>query len=309
MLCRSPQGWTVASRPSTWRSRVCWCGWHGAQRRARRISKLSEHSGSIVMSSPKFSGSAAPALVLDILKTSDTQPFAFEVDQIAARLKRMRRSITVASQLIGFQLLGEKYAPHMITLTYKPGIEWRPYHVTEFIKRVRQYASRRAVDVLPFVWVAELQKRGAVHYHVIFWLPTRLSMPKPDKQGWWPHGFTNSARARNAIGYLIKYSTKGNGEQRFPKGLRLSGNGGIDKSGRTIRRWSNLPTWLRELGGVNARYVRKVGLGMVEVATGLQMQTPFRVSYCSGVVIVQKLFEHPNRLEHWGWYSSFPRTS
>jgi Protein of unknown function (DUF3296). len=32
---------------------------------------------------------------------------------------------------------------------------------------------------LPYVWVAELQKRGALHYHVLLWLPRGLTLPNP----------------------------------------------------------------------------------------------------------------------------------
>ena len=60
-----------------------------------------------------------------------------------------------------------------------------------------------------YVWVLELTKRGRPHYHVLFWLPRGISMPKADKQGWWRHGMTNTVPARSPVGYLCKYTSKG----------------------------------------------------------------------------------------------------
>jgi len=35
-------------------------------------------------------------------------------------------------------------------------------------------------------------------------------LPKPDKQGWWPHGMPKIESCRKqSVGYLIKYATKG----------------------------------------------------------------------------------------------------
>ena len=60
---------------------------------------------------------------------------------------------------------------------------------------------------LHYVWVLELTKRGRPHYHVLFWLPKGVSMPKADKQGWWKHGMTRSG-GHSPVGYLCKYTSK-----------------------------------------------------------------------------------------------------
>jgi hypothetical protein len=44
-------------------------------------------------------------------------------------------------------------------------VGFAPRHVSELIKRTRQWLERRGHS-LHCVWVAELQKRGALHYHV-----------------------------------------------------------------------------------------------------------------------------------------------
>jgi hypothetical protein len=83
---------------------------------------------------------------------------------------------------------------------------------------------------------------------VVLWVPSRLMMPKPDKQGWWSHGFTQIKRARNqdaAAGYLAKYTTKGS-EGSFPPGCRIHGAGGLTMVERARMAWGRAPAWVRE---------------------------------------------------------------
>src|SRR5688500_13476248 len=115
----------------------------------------------------------------------------------------------------------------MATLTYRPGDGWRATHIRRCHNAVARWSRRRGVT-LPYVWVAELQLErllhtqaspaSVVHYHVLFWLPKVLTMPKADKQGWWPHGATRTERARHAAGYIAKYASKGGAGLRLPKG-------------------------------------------------------------------------------------------
>lgn len=70
----------------------------------------------------------------------------------------------------------------MVTLTYRNIDDWCTDDISYFMRLVRQWCKRRQIAVR-YVWVAELQKRSAVHYHVVFWLPIGISLPKPDKQG------------------------------------------------------------------------------------------------------------------------------
>ena len=79
----------------------------------------------------------------------------------------------------------------MVTLTYREDVEWSPRQVSGYLKCVREWARRKDIFI-HYVWVLELTKRGRPHYHVLFWLPKGVSMPKADKQGWWKHGMTRS---------------------------------------------------------------------------------------------------------------------
>ena len=59
-----------------------------------------------------------PGLV--IFKTSDTPDLeTIEIDQVACRLKRMRRSVTVAARLFSHVIGRRQFKPAMVTLTYR----------------------------------------------------------------------------------------------------------------------------------------------------------------------------------------------
>ena len=247
---------------------------------------------------PKGAPAASGGPGLVNLKTSDTPDLeTFEVDPVALRKKRLRRSVTTAARLFEFVLGPRRYRPAMLTLTYRDVDGFRPRHISELLNRARQWIKRQG-HVLRYVWVAELQMRGALHYHVLFWLPKGLSLPKPDKQGWWPHGSTRIEQARNAVGYLVKYVSKFDSHRSMPKGARLHGSGGHDDFARQIRQWFNLPTWLKSLAGVEQRFVRVKGVGLVDRASGVCMPSPWRMSFTGGVLRATRLFTHAEALRN-----------
>jgi len=150
------------------------------------------------------------------LGLSTTKQVIRRVRPVVLRCGRMRRTVTALAA--GIAATTRDVRPVMVTLTYAPGSEWEPWHVSRYLQAVHSWAVRQGVT-LPRVWVAELQlgrfiasgcrPAEAVHFHVLFWLPARLSMPKADKRGWWPHGMTRTERARNPVGYMAKYASKG----------------------------------------------------------------------------------------------------
>lgn len=163
----------------------------------------------------------------------------------------------------------------MQTLTYAEVGAWVAQHVSQYVDRVQKWARRQGAGRLPFEWVAELQERGAVHYHVLWWLPRRLMLPKADKRGWWSHGSTRTERARCGGAYLAKYASKIESKSgEFPRGLRLFGQGGLDAARRAIRRWWLLPAWVREAWGVEHSPRRCPG-GYVSRLTGEVLRSPW----------------------------------
>lgn len=205
------------------------------------------------------------------------------VDRKANRLSRMRSGTITAARLIcetctrgGFRFKGWFW-----TLTYRPGEEWHGRHVSHFIKAVREWARRKGFP-LRYVWTAEMQERGAVHYHGIFWLPRGVSLPKLDQRGWWSYGSTNRKPAKNAVGYIAKYASKGEDGPPFPKGIRINGAGGMDAEARREARWWKAPKEAREVLGTLAD-IRRTLSGRFCALTGEFWKSPWRFVRINGV--------------------------
>ena len=223
------------------------------------------------------------------ISTSDTpkagtqSESVFVVDADEARLRRMKRRICKAAETHEAAMRQNTgYAPAMVTLTYERAGEWHPRHLSNALKHVRQWLKRRGHG-MRYVWCAELQERGAIHYHVIVWFPCKTwgqgvrtvddTPPFWDAQGWWPHGSTQSAWADNPIGYIASYVSKINGKDRLPCGARMHGSGGYDLSERAAMAFHSRPTWVRNLSQVGQRITRPKGGGIARhFACGLSQR-------------------------------------
>jgi len=172
-----------------------------------------------------------------------------ELDSQLARVRRLRGRVCAWANYIRLSGLAQ-HQMKMITLTYAPGpdgfSEWREGHISQFISKVRKHCK---ADLAAYAWVAELQERGEVHYHVLLIVKRGgVALPYPDKAGWWPHGFSRIETARSP-GYVVKYASKSDDDDVFPKGLRLYGvwvapehrNSEYDE----VLRSQVLPAWLR----------------------------------------------------------------
>ena len=219
------------------------------------------------------------ALGLVPSRTSDTADpqvfFAFAQDK---RLRGMRTGIRTAARLITAQLDQDhrRWWGGMITFTYAPDQHWYRKHITRTIKAIREHLTRRGLPFL-YVWVLELTQRGVPHYHLMFWLPVGTTLPKPDTQGWWPHGMTKIERCRTRMGYLVKYASKGINGGMLPKRARLHGNGGLDQNSRRSYAWWRLPTFIRDQWGSEHRATRAPGGGFVSRLTGIIVPSPYEV--------------------------------
>lgn len=209
------------------------------------------------------------ALGLVGLVTSGTWDPLNREFQRKRRLSRMRRAVLNGGDVLqeGYVKGGFRRRAVLLTLTYRDTGAWRSRHVSDLLRHCRQWAARRG-HVLGYVWTAELQKRGAVHFHVVLWLPRGLTLPKPDKQGWWAHGSTRVEWARKPVGYLVKYASKGDDVLRFPRGLRLHGRGGLSCDQRQRVSWWLLPRYVRSHFAPEDRTIRAPGGGWVSRQTG-----------------------------------------
>lgn len=202
----------------------------------------------------------------------------------------MKRSTVTAARLITEDTNsgGFRWKAAMVTLTYRPGLSYSPRHVSDFLQRARQWAARRGFP-LRYVWVLELTKAGAPHYHAVLWLPKGTSMPKPDKQGWWSHGLTRIEWARNAVGYIAKYASKGCDVQSLPSGARICGAGGLTDDARNERAWWLSPGWVRE-SWTSADRPRRAPAGVggwLSTVSGEWLPSPWRVGFDHGQVYIR----------------------
>lgn len=212
------------------------------------------------------------------------------VETSNSRLKRMRWRVLTAATLHDAVIKrgGHRWHALMVTLTYARMGDEEPRHVSEYIKRVRQWLGRCG-EHCRYVWTAELQQRGALHYHVVFWLPHHVRMPKADRRGWWPHGMTRTERAKCGPAYIAKYVSKTvkvaeSGEiLEIPKGFRISGVGGLNDENRAWFSWCRLPGWLRPLVTSWHRMEPVRGGGWGSRATGEYWPSPWRIeSFLTG---------------------------
>lgn len=217
------------------------------------------------------------------------------VDREASRLKKLRSHVLTAARLNCQEKSRWKVA--MVTLTYAPDREWKPQQISDLVRHVRQYLKRKGVE-FRYVWVQEFTKRGRPHYHVLVWLPLGLTLPKPDKRGWWPCGMTKIEWARNAVGYIAKYASKADSLQLPEKGAHMCGSGGLTGDALLEARWWKLPQWARVKVKPADRCKRRNGGGLLVQSTGEVLASPWRVVFMGGAVYIWRVDESPDRWEH-----------
>jgi len=240
------------------------------------------------ITSERRPGRAAPGLVHSL--TSRTDGSVIAIDNAAMRLKRMKCGTITGARLLQEQAQdqGRRYKVAMITLTYALTDAWQPYHIANFCSILRKHLNRRGIP-WQAVWVLELQKRGAPHYHLLVWLPKGVTLPKPDKRGWWRFGSTRIEWARNAVGYIAKYSSKGPGSGTIPKGARIYAVSGLRSSYARQKRWWLSPKWVRDCTTPGNDPIRVPGGGFVLRDTGEFLPSPWLVVRLNGQITLIKV--------------------
>lgn len=197
------------------------------------------------------------------------------------RICRMRRASRTGARLLtqAAERGGFRVYPAMLTLTYRDNARWRRWQISDCLKRMRQWLERRGYRFRA-VWVCELTAAGRPHYHVCLWIPAGVRFPKPDQQGWWPHGMTRIEEAKAPIAYITKYTSKGEDSFRldesgewirntFPKGARIHGRCGLEQLERRVVAWWCLPKYVRDhFAEVGSWVSRAEGGGWIERDTG-----------------------------------------
>lgn len=239
-----------------------------------------------------------------------------------ARFTRLQKNIGVAAKLHNMHHQGRRVNAVMVTLTYRDADGWRPTHVGRYMTAVRNWYRRLTKRPLQYVWVGENQDgthredgigRNVIHYHVIFWLPKGITMPKADKRGWWPHGMTKTERAVKPVGYLINYAKKLASKKGIPHGARIYGVGGLPPDDRNTRRWINWPSFVQARASVEDQWRRAKGGGWLECATGEIWPSEYGLSFATPRhTVVVRLHDHGRPLGSPGpfcWLPSYTNTS
>ena len=189
---------------------------------------------------------------------------ALKIDNAEARFVRLQKNVGIAGKLHQAETEGKGYQVLFVTLTYRNGDDWRGTHLTAYMDKVRNDYRAKTGDKLRYAWVGETQERGAIHYHVIFWVRRSYFMKKADKAGWWTHGMTKTEKARlnaGSVVYLMGYIKKQKSKEGLPHGARIFGVGGLTRDAAAIRRWVNLPSFVQARASVSCKWRRAVGGG------------------------------------------------
>lgn len=132
---------------------------------------------------------------------------------------KLRRTIS-ANVWRWYDEKGNAIRPKFLTLTFRENIkefEKANYEFTKFVQRLNEaFYGRKCKSQLKYLLVPEFQKRGAIHYHVIF-----FNLPYIEEKRLrliWNQGFIkiNSISEVDNVGaYICKYMGKGNDDDRL----------------------------------------------------------------------------------------------
>ena len=124
-----------------------------------------------------------------------------------------------------YQEDGVPFPPVFITFTFEENltnISEANYIFTKFIKRLNFNLYKIKASIIQYLTVTEFQKRGAVHFHCLFFnLPIELSNTERETRhiaDIWGHGFIDvkdMGDIDKAIYYLTKYMVKNFDDNRL----------------------------------------------------------------------------------------------
>jgi len=133
-----------------------------------------------------------------------------------SRLKRLINS----NAWHWFKENGKPFVPIFVTLTFKDNltdIQEANYEYKKFIQRIN-FALGYKANRLKYVVVIQFQKRGAVHYHLVFFNLPYVKDLKNELLKIWKNGFTNFRKIRNVknVGrYMTRYMAKDVNDKRL----------------------------------------------------------------------------------------------
>jgi len=190
-----------------------------------------------------------------IRKMEENLPKA-EVDKEASlkssarRAKRMIKRLIYTNSFNWFKAKGEAYLPITITLTFRENLQnlrQANNEFTKFIKRLNYETNRiegkeLKQSNLKYLAVFELQQRGAIHYHCIFFNLPYINRIYDRLKDIWRNGMVNiggtkkglnkiknQTKLKKIIDYFIKYIQKSIFENSFPNQKKYITSKGLIK--------------------------------------------------------------------------------
>lgn len=161
------------------------------------------------------------------------------------RKRSMRRARTWLTRLIHSNVWqwtqpnGEPFPPAFITFTFAENltnIEEANKIFSLFIKRLNFQLFKNKKSILKYIAVTEFQKRGAVHFHCLFFnLPVGLVESERRTRriaDIWDHGFIDTKDVDDvgkAIAYLTKYMLKSFEDPRLDGKKRYFGSRKLER--------------------------------------------------------------------------------
>jgi len=130
------------------------------------------------------------------------------------RKDNARRTAMVFRRLVSANL-GESNCPLLISLTYSENFEDIGLAHKDFNSFARSIRNQFGKEV-SYVAVPEFQKRGAIHFHALFWGLDSTSLASTERRtrlvaGLWGKGFVDLVATdgdHKIAGYLAKYMSK-----------------------------------------------------------------------------------------------------
>lgn len=140
------------------------------------------------------------------------------MDSFEKRYQYLREKVSEFSHVIELLRKDIPCRLVMITLTIARVEDYNPGMMRDYMKKLKQHLGEK---LYAFAWVAEMQERGAVHYHLLVCVEKGTRIVAPDKSGMWKWGSSRTETARTAF-YICTYIGKERQKDlsRFPKHCR-----------------------------------------------------------------------------------------
>jgi len=137
---------------------------------------------------------------------------------------------------------GNPSTPFFVTLTFAENItdlKEAHKHFTDYTKRLNYLLFGINKSMIKYLAVPEFQKRGAVHYHIIYFnLPSEIGMGEYERTSrqiaeTWSHGFVDvrpiTGNYQKVAGYMTKYLNKAWEDERLWNRKKYFASKGLKK--------------------------------------------------------------------------------